>query len=107
LGFAIFAISTSVTARVVVARDDNWGKNNFTDLKDLGDNKAGTLVATGVVINDPGNLGGIRLDNDLNVAVDPTNSDIVYIVWCDNAGPAYTCGCGVHKIAARPGPAIF
>jgi hypothetical protein len=82
--------STSVTARVVVARDDNWGKNNFTDLKDLGDNKAGTLVATGVVINDPGNLGGIRLDNDLNVAVDPTNSDVVYIVWCDNAGPAYT-----------------
>lgn len=82
--------STSVTARVVVTRDDNWGKNSFTDLKDAGDNKAGTVVATGVVINDPGNLGGIRLDNDLNVAVNPANSDNVYIVWCDNAGPAYT-----------------
>ncbi|KIP17982.1 hypothetical protein KY49_3608 [Burkholderia sp. MSHR3999] len=82
--------STSVTANIVVARDDNWGSNNFNDLKDPSDEKAGRLVATGVVINDPGNLGGIRLDNDLNVAVDPTNSDIVYIVWCDNAGPSYT-----------------
>ena len=86
------ANATSVTANVVVARDDNWASGNspFTALKDPGDGKAGRLVATGVVINDPGNLGGIRLDNDLNVAVDPSDSDVVYIVWCDNAGPAYT-----------------
>jgi hypothetical protein len=83
--------ATSVTADIVVARDDDWGAGGspFTALVDP-DGKAGKLVATGVVINDPGSLGGIRLDNDLSLAVDPSNSDVVYIVWCDNAGPNYT-----------------
>jgi hypothetical protein len=76
---------------IVVARDDNWGSGNspFTALTDPSDSKAGRLVATAVPINE-GNLGGVRLNNDLNIAVDPTNSNTVYIVWCDNAGPNYT-----------------
>jgi hypothetical protein len=85
-------VGNTVTTNIVVARDDNWGAGGspFTALTDPSDGLAGRLVATGVVITDPGNLGGIRLDNDLNIAVDPTNSDVVYIVWCDNAGPDYT-----------------
>lgn len=76
---------------IVVARDDNWGGGGspFTDLIDP-DGNAGKLVATNVPINEVTNIGGIRLNNDLNIAVDPTNSDVVYIVWCDNSGPNYT-----------------
>jgi hypothetical protein len=81
-----------VTTHIVVARDDDWGRGGFRSLNDPGDHKAGRLVATDVPILDNIDtvLGGIRLNNDLNVAVDPTDSDVVYIVWCDNAGPSYT-----------------
>jgi hypothetical protein len=77
---------------IVVARDDNWGSGGspFTDLIDPGDGKAGMRVARDVPINEGPLLGGIRLNNDLNIAVDPTNSDVVYIVWCDNADPNYS-----------------
>ena len=76
---------------LVVTRDDNWGAGSspFQDLKDPGDHKAGRLVATGVPINE-GNLGGVRLNNDYNIAVDPRNSSVVYLTWCDNADPQYT-----------------
>jgi hypothetical protein len=86
-----FFDGTNSVVDIVVARDDNWGAGGspFTSLIDPGDGKAGRRVATGVPINE-GTLGGVRLNNDLNIAVDPTNSDVVYIVWCDNAGPAYT-----------------
>jgi hypothetical protein len=84
-------VGNNSIADIVVARDDNWGAGGspFTSLADPGDGKAGRLVATGVPINE-GTLGGVRLNNDFNIAVDPTNSDVVYIVWCDNAGPNYT-----------------
>jgi hypothetical protein len=84
-------VGNNSVADIVVARDDNWGSGGspFSALTDPGDGKAGKLVATGVPINE-GNLGGVRLNNDLNIAVDPTNSGTVYIVWCDNAGPNYT-----------------
>jgi hypothetical protein len=98
-----FGDDTHVITDIVVARDDNWGSGGspFTALKDPSDGKAGRLVATSVPINDPaylypvsppgaGESKGIRLNNDLNIAVDPTNSDVVYVVWCDNAGPSYT-----------------
>jgi hypothetical protein len=77
-----------------VARDDQWGSGGspFTSLSDPSDGKAGRLVATNVTFSDSltATLGGIRLDNDLNIAVDPTNSSTVYIVWCDNTGPSST-----------------
>jgi hypothetical protein len=81
---------TSVTTDIVVARDDNWGAGGFNDLKDPVDMKAGIRVATNVRIRDPQYLGGQRLDNDLFIAVDPTYSTTLYIVWGDNAGPTYT-----------------
>jgi hypothetical protein len=85
-----FVGDNSVTD-LIVARDDNWGAGSspFKALKDPGDDKPGRRVATGVPINE-GTLGGIRLNNDYNIAVDPSNSDVVYLVWCDNADPSYT-----------------
>ncbi len=74
----------------MIARDDNWGRNNFTNLTDPVDGKAGRLVQTGVVINDGGFLGLERLNNDLTIAVDPRDSNNVYLAWADNAGPNYT-----------------
>jgi hypothetical protein len=82
----------NITTDIVVVRDDSWGTGStpFTDLKDPGDHLAGIRVATGVVINDGGFIGQERLNNDLIIAVNPSNSDIVYIAWADNAGPNYT-----------------
>ncbi|MBZ5653068.1 MAG: hypothetical protein LAO18_21600 [Acidobacteriia bacterium] len=79
----------TVTTDIIVARDDDWGNNDFKDLTDP-DTYPGRRVAVGVPIVDyegaPG-LGGQRLNNDLSIAVDPTNSNTVYLVWGDNTGP--------------------
>ena len=77
---------------IVVVRDDNWGTGSspFTALKDPDDDKVGSRVVRDVFITEAQPLGGIRLNNDLNIAIDPTNSSVVYITWCDNAGPTYT-----------------
>jgi hypothetical protein len=80
----------TVITDIVVVRDDAWGVGGFTVLKDPVDSKAGRLVATNVHIKDPQDLGGQRLDNDLSIAVDPNDSDVVYIVWGDNASSDYT-----------------
>jgi hypothetical protein len=84
-----------VHADIVVTRDDNWGISRFTDLKDP-DGLAGKIVEPRVFIRDPddrhinsGTIGGVWVNNDLNIAVDPANSDVVYIVWCDSAEPNY------------------
>jgi hypothetical protein len=89
-GWRSGSFGSNVTMDMVVARDDNWGANSFNDLKDPSDGKSGRIVASGVVINDGGVLGGERLNNDFNIAVDPSDSNNIYIVWCDNAGPNYT-----------------
>jgi hypothetical protein len=79
----------TVITNIVVARDDNWGAGGFKDLTDP-DGKPGRIVAPSVRIFDPTLLGNQRLNNDLSIAVDPNNSDKLYIVWGDNAGPNYT-----------------
>ncbi len=86
------SFGSNITTDIVVARDDNWasGGSPFTSLTDPSDSKPGRKVATGVVINDGGFIGQERLNNDLAIAVDPTNSDVVYIAWADNAGANYT-----------------
>jgi len=80
-------------ADLVVARDDNWGAGlggaPFTNLKDPVDGLSGRRVAIAVPIHG-GNLGGVRLNNDCNIAVDPTNSSVVYLTWCDNTTSDYT-----------------
>ena len=91
-GWRSGSFGSNITTDIVVVRDDSWatGATPFTDLKDPGDHLAGIRAATGIVINDGGFIGQERLNNDLIIAVNPSNSDIVYIAWADNAGPNYT-----------------
>jgi hypothetical protein len=77
--------SSPYTADVVVVRDDNWasGASPFTDLVDTGDAQPGVRVVTGVSIPWSANLGTQRIGAQMAIAVDPTNSDRVYIAWAD------------------------
>jgi hypothetical protein len=72
---------------IVVCRDDNWGLNvpPFQSLPDNpGDGNAGRRVATEVSVAALGtNLGTQRVGSNLTIAVDPRNSQRVYIAWCD------------------------
>ncbi len=85
-------------ANVVVARDDQWGAGQpgeppFTALVDPSDGKPGMVVAPRVHINESlnqGSLGGVRLGNDLAIAVDPADGDVVYLAWGDTQTGPYT-----------------
>ena len=74
------------TADVVVVRDDKGGTgtNPYTDLVDPGDNKAGMRVVRGASFNFNGFLGLQRTGGDVSIAVDPKNSDIVYVAYNDD-----------------------
>ena len=75
---------------VVVVRDDNWpsGATRFQDLVDAGDSVSGRRVVTGRTVPAfPANLGANRLvASNLSVAVDPTDSNRVWIAWADRVG---------------------
>jgi hypothetical protein len=78
------------TSDVVVARDDNGatGTNPFQDLTDPSDGQPGRIVAQGVTIpwsNAP-TLGFERIGSTLSIAVQPTNSAVVYVSWADRVG---------------------
>jgi len=75
---------------VVVVRDDNGGSgpNPFTALLDPADGKAGLRVVKNRSIpwsNAP-TLGQERIGSTLSIAVDPGNSKVVYVAWCDRTG---------------------
>lgn len=79
---------------VVVARDDHWGagQHPFTDLVGS-DGQPGMVVAADVDMNEflnDGMIGGVRLANDLAIAVDPNDSDVVYLAWGDTPTGVYT-----------------
>lgn len=78
---------TASTTDIVVVRDDNWGSGAapFTALTDLNDALSGQRVVTGVN-KASGNVGTQRAGiSQLSIAVDPTDSDIVYVAWGDGA----------------------
>ena len=83
-------------ADAVVVRDDNWGSGGspFTALKDSSDNLSGRRVATNLSF--PFNQTGVnangqeRWGGDLSIAVDPTNSSVVYLVYATRVGGTYT-----------------
>lgn len=79
------------TADIVVLRDDKGGTGSkpFTDLVDALDQKAGVRVAQGTKFNFNGFLGLQRTGGDVALAVDPTNSDVVWIAYNDDKGSDY------------------
>jgi hypothetical protein len=78
----------NITMDIVVSRDDKWGSgaNPFSALVDSGDGKIGQRVAKGCFVKWNGAMGQERLGGDLTIAVDPTNSSIVWVAWCDRVG---------------------
>lgn len=96
--YGLFARTTASngsnrTCDVTVVRDDNFatGASPFTALTGAG-GSAGVLVVTGVnmpFINAPA-LGQNRLGSHMSIAVDPTNSAVVYISWTDRTGASGT-----------------
>src|SRR5262249_4006814 len=82
-----FSAASNITSDIVVARDDNWGSGGspYHALIDPGDHLAGVRVATGVTIpwRNSTFLGQERVGSHLSIAVDPTNSSIVYVAWSD------------------------
>jgi hypothetical protein len=74
------------TADVVVVRDDKGGAspNPFTDLIDPSDHKSGIRVVRGAKFNFNGVLGLQRTGGDVGIAIDPKNSDIVYVAYNDD-----------------------
>ena len=78
-----FVAIALVTSDVVVVRDDNWGQSAdpYGSLLDSGDGVAGQRVAKNVPLRINGTLGFEPVAGDLSIAVDPTNSSVVYVVW--------------------------
>jgi hypothetical protein len=79
------------TADVVVVRDDNPGSGpkKFQSLLDPGDGKIGVCVVKNVKFNFGGFLGFQRTGGGVSIAVDPSNSSIVYVAYNDDVGPDY------------------
>ena len=74
------------TFDVVVVRDDKGGNSPkpFTDLVDPTDHKSGIRVVRGAKFNFNGVLGLQRTGGDVGIALDPKNSDVVYLAYNDN-----------------------
>jgi hypothetical protein len=79
------------TADIVVVRDDNWGNGSpsFGALKDT-DNLAGKRVVQNSQFNFDDFLGLERTGGAVSIAVDPSNSDVVYVSWADTQNGVYT-----------------
>jgi hypothetical protein len=75
---------------VIVVRDDNWGASvpPFSALVDSGDGVVGQRVAINRFSRWNASMGQERLGSDLAIAVDPTDSNTVWIAWCDRVGGA-------------------
>lgn len=87
-------ISSTAFGDIVVVRDDNGaaGATSFRDLVEPSDNLPGRIVAQNVRIpwsNAP-TLGNERIGSTLSIAVQRTNSNIVYVCWADGEGSTYT-----------------
>lgn len=86
--YVAFIHDWSGSPRLVVVRDDNWGAgaSPFTALTDPGDSVAGRYVAPAMTLAS-GYMGQNRLGaSNVSIAVDPRNSDRVYVAWGDSGG---------------------
>lgn len=76
------------TPRMTVVRDDSWGQGGspFTALTDPSDMVAGRFIAPTMTLAS-GFMGQNRLGaSNVAIAVDPRDSDRVYVAWGDRGG---------------------
>ena len=76
------------TPRMTVVRDDNFGTGAtpYTALTDPSDSVAGRFIAPAMTLGS-GQMGQNRLGaSNVAIAVDPRDSDRVYVAWGDNGG---------------------
>jgi hypothetical protein len=82
-----FSAASNITSDIVVCRDDNWGSGGspYQALTDSGDHLPGVRLAIGVTIpwRNSSFLGQERVGSHLSIAVDPTDSSVVYVAWSD------------------------
>lgn len=86
--YGAFIHDWSGSPRLVVVRDDNWGANAtpFSALKEPSDNVAGRFVSN-ILTLPSGQMGMNRLGaSNISLAVDPHDSDRVYVAWGDSGG---------------------
>lgn len=86
--YAAFIHDWSSSPRMVVVRDDNWGTGGtpFQVLTDPSDSKAGRFIAPAMTLPS-GSMGQQRLGaSNVSIAVDPRDSDRVYVAWGDSGG---------------------
>lgn len=84
--YAAFIHDWSGSPRIVVVRDDNWGLGGFGALTDPSDGVAGRFVTPAITIQS-GMMGQQRLGaSNLSIAIDPRDSDRVYVAWGDSGG---------------------
>jgi hypothetical protein len=79
-----------ITMDIVVTRDDDGGAGGdaFSALVDGEDGLVGQRIATDRFIRFNDTMGQERLGSDLTIAVDPADSQTVYVGWCDRVGGA-------------------
>jgi hypothetical protein len=80
----------NLSVDVTVVRDDAWGSGAgpFQALLDSTDGAVGQRVATNRFMRFNAIMGQERLGADLAIAVDPADSSIVFVAWCDRVGGA-------------------
>src|SRR5258708_4722591 len=86
--YAAFLHDWNGTPRLVVVRDDNWGIGGspFTALKAPSDLVDGRFVTAGLTLPS-GKMGQSRLGaSNVSIAVNPGNSDRVYVAYGDSGG---------------------
>ena len=122
---AFNATTNVVTGNIIVVRDDNWGSGAtpFRNLTDPVDGLVGSRVAIGITCPFSGNtLGQERIWQRMNIAVNPNNSNQVYVVFSDfptgaapytlhvrrsdNAGSTWTADIRVITTATVPSLAV-
>lgn len=94
------AAGNNITSNIVVVRDDDWGQGAtaYDSLTDPSDGLAGRIVAPSIswVFNSGSVFGQERLADRVSIAVDPRDSDIVYVAWADRVSAASGNTLDIH-----------
>jgi hypothetical protein len=86
--YVAFIHDWSGSPRMTVVRDDNsgTGPNPFQGLTDPSDGKPGRFIVPAMILPS-GLMGQNRLGaSNVSIAVDPSDSDRVYVAWGDSGG---------------------